>query len=392
MMAVAAAVAATAPAACVDPSDGGHYHPSGAASSTSGGAGGKGGAGGAGCGDGTQKSGELCFAPAQTVATQVGELGDVTALHCGTTASVAVLGKTPMNYALEVLRGDAKAGLVHAATTAITPVTVAPAALAAGPLGSVGQDAVFIVPGGAPWGMVLFDGDMCKAPAIHVPAVDAAPTQPARGAAHFLLKGGQGAFASGWGDAIATLTNYNASSHSAVSQTVDVLAAGDFDGNGEDEFAYANTLGTMHLGNFATMVSAKPIGLVTGDFDGDKDVDVVMCTSAGEVTLYVNDGKASFAPAPTVHAMSLSAVVDIAAGDVDGDDHLDVVLLGTGAKGAAVEILIGAKQLTFARSLDLPNASPVAVALGDFNGDHALDIVTSHAGASGALSLVQSQP
>jgi hypothetical protein len=373
--------------ACVDPTEGGHYHPTGATSSSSAGGGGSG--GGALCGDGKRAPGELCFADAQKIATQAGELGDAAVVHCGSSTAVAVLGKTPMNYVVDVLRGDPKDGLAHAASHPLTSSTVAPVALASGPFGAATTDALFVVPGGPPWAFVALDGDLCGSAMPHFPNADASPTSAARGAVRY-RKGKAGAFASGWGDAVATMVDFNGASHADVGQKVDVLAAGDFDTDGNDDFAYASESGALHAGKTNATVTGKPVALATGDFDGDIDIDVLVATASGDVFVYANAAGA-FSKATSAHANALSAVVDMALGDLDGDGKLDVAILGTTATGAALEIFRGPK-LDFARTATLPVTAPLALVLADLNGDGALDLCASHAGSSGALSLVASKP
>jgi hypothetical protein len=104
--------------------------------------------------------------------------------------------------------------------------------------------------------------------------------------------------------------------------------------------------------------------LVTGDFDGDGDVDVVVGSRLpGVLTVLKNDGRGALAPQPTVAA----SVDYLAAGDIDGDGDLDIVTSSGGIleNAAGDGVLVGGASIG---GTGLP-------ALGDLDGDEDLDAV-----------------
>lgn len=154
---------------------------------------------------------------------------------------------------------------------------------------------------------------------------------------------------------------------------------GDFNGDGNIDIAFiaGNSL-TILLGNgdgtFAAPTTPMPTcsvsGLGVGDFnqDGRTDLAVTCGQSAGEVTVLLGHSDGSFATvsqSPTVAPTSPGFLV----ADVNGDGKPDL-LVGT---ATSVSALLGNGDGTFAQGafIAAPNANDLW--LGDFNGDGILD-------------------
>jgi hypothetical protein len=121
-----------------------------------------------------------------------------------------------------------------------------------------------------------------------------------------------------------------------------------------------------------------PESVTAGDFDGDGRPDIVFRTgrqpdgSAGErFSFYKGNGDGTFAAAVST-APGLPQLDQMVSGDVDGDGDLDVVGAGSGQ----IVVLPGNGDGTFAAPLSSPSDAAFDVVLADLNADGRRDIVT----------------
>ncbi|MEM7203346.1 MAG: VCBS repeat-containing protein [Planctomycetota bacterium] len=118
-------------------------------------------------------------------------------------------------------------------------------------------------------------------------------------------------------------------------------------------------------------------GLVTGDFDGDGDIDAVIANDGGFDRYYANDGTGTFADETgTRMPERRDPTVAIARGDVDGDGDLDL-LLGVRQMQHRLYLNDGAGHFTDGTAGRLPGSvdPTVDVALADLDGDGDRDAV-----------------
>ena len=215
-------------------------------------------------------------------------------------------------------------------------------------------------------------------------------------------------------------------------QTTGRLAVGDFDGDGRQDLAFAGydyrlaggfvtagggialpapeptnyALNVFHnagQGTFAAPLSyAKPAGfgdLVTGDFDGDGNLDIAELTStpAGMIGVFYNAGggtfrdQVPFGPNPDWRGFGLG-VADF---NGDGiDDLATPTILRPNAidEAMVIEVFAGARDGTFAVVTTEITAVPDVdqIATGDFNGDGKPDValVLQPAGRGGSAPPV----
>lgn len=134
---------------------------------------------------------------------------------------------------------------------------------------------------------------------------------------------------------------------------------------------YPGFYGGADLAAGATNAGVVVAGVVTGDVDGDQDLDLV---SAKGVQL--NNGAAGFAPGATISSSGTPRSLSL--GDVDGDGDLDVVIAAnTGVGVVQVRLNNGRGSFSGTRQVSV-GFDPAAVALADVDADGDLDLLTAN--------------
>jgi FG-GAP-like repeat len=126
-----------------------------------------------------------------------------------------------------------------------------------------------------------------------------------------------------------------------------------------------------------------PFSTVTGDFNGDGNQDLAVC-SFGGVSILLGNGDGSFTPAPSLP--SGSQPYAIATGDFNADGSLDLAVPG----GSAILIYLGNGDGTFtaAPTLTIPGAAFWGVVVGDFNRDGKTDLVVTDPDSNAIRTLL----
>lgn len=154
-------------------------------------------------------------------------------------------------------------------------------------------------------------------------------------------------------------------------------------GNGNSELIVGNGIGGFQNGSLAG-VSGE--GVAVGDFRKNGDLDVVLTQSFSvpEVNVLLGNGDGTF-QSPVAYT-GMEEPVGLATGDFDGDKNLDIAV--TDYEADTIVILLGKGDGTFA---DIgqwwAGAEPGSVASADFNTDGKLDLAVADYGSNGVTIL-----
>jgi hypothetical protein len=170
----------------------------------------------------------------------------------------------------------------------------------------------------------------------------------------------------------------------------DAIVTGDFNGDGNRDLVVANngdnTVSVL-LGNGdgtfqpqATYpVGNYPAAIVAGDFNGDGRIDLAVANSGnygspGTVSVLLGNGDGTFQPQVT-YAVG-SGADGIVAGDFTGDGHIDLAVANR--YDNTVSVLLGNGDGTFQpQTTYAVGAGPVSVAAGDFSANGHLDLAVT---------------
>jgi Bacterial Ig-like domain (group 3)/FG-GAP-like repeat/FG-GAP repeat len=166
-------------------------------------------------------------------------------------------------------------------------------------------------------------------------------------------------------------------------------------GNDFDIPLYGGTVVSVQYGNgdgtFRNWSEFKagsfPNSVAVGDFNHDGHPDIVVAndkSNIGTVSVLINRGDGTFAN-PVAYATALDAT-EVVTGDFNGDDNID---LAVGATGNAVYVLLGNGDGTFQAYQSFATSDPAdLIAVADFNGDSKLDLVTGARYAQARFSML----
>jgi hypothetical protein len=177
-----------------------------------------------------------------------------------------------------------------------------------------------------------------------------------------------------------------------------VLAVGDFNGDGKIDLAVTDQLSTtkrtevlsilLNNGNgtfrlaHAYLSPFAPSAMLTADFTGDGRTDLALeFAGIPEVVVLPGNGDGSFGAA-RVSGTAAAESVDMAVGDFNGDGKPDLAVVNGSYSGSGtVSVLLGNGNGTFkAPAVYLAGDGSFAPVVGDFNGDGHPDLAITDAG------------
>jgi hypothetical protein len=177
--------------------------------------------------------------------------------------------------------------------------------------------------------------------------------------------------------------------YTAGSEPVSV-AVGDFNGDGKQDLAVANTSGTVSVllgkgdGTFqpaqTVLTEGQPSALAVGDFNGDGKQDLAVANAYG-VSVLLGNGDGTFLPG-VGYAAGINPVA-VAVVDFNGDGWPDLAVADEGGfygNNRGVSVLLGNGDGTFqpARAFFSAGTKPVSLAAGDFNSDGFPDLAVAN--------------
>lgn len=186
----------------------------------------------------------------------------------------------------------------------------------------------------------------------------------------------------------------------AVSGRTHDVTTGDWDKDGDIDIAvpiYYTTANTNLLdivtneggGSFVKAetltVGLYPLGIDSGDFDKDGDLDLAVSNHSGSsVTVLSNNGAGKFSTLTTL--TTGSGPIDTLVADVDGDAYLDILVPNFGS--SSVSVFINNKSGGFKSAVNYTTfGNAYRIAAADWDGDGDLDVLSSyhHQGSAGLL-------
>ena len=191
----------------------------------------------------------------------------------------------------------------------------------------------------------------------------------------------------------------------AVGNGTSSVVTGDFNGDGNLDFAVANkadnTISVLR-GNgtgttfapaagspFSTGAGTAPAAIAVADLNGGGQLDLAVAESGvgiNRVDLFKGNGDGTFTVQPTSPATGTTPV-SIVAGDFNADGIIDLAVTNSGQTTAS--ILLGKGSFLFQpQTTPTVGTTPSAIASANFNGDGSADLAVANSGSNNVSILL----
>lgn len=172
------------------------------------------------------------------------------------------------------------------------------------------------------------------------------------------------------------------------------IATGDFNNDGLQDMAIANSGVSIFIGNSNGTFAAKVdyakggwlTGIAVGDFNSDGNQDLVITNATTNlISVLMGSGTGTFAT--KIDYSTGTQPVGLAVGDFNNDGKQDIAV--TNVFRANVSVFINLGNGTFASKVDYDTGgSPVSLSIGDYNKDGKQDIATANSSSNNISVLL----
>jgi hypothetical protein len=190
------------------------------------------------------------------------------------------------------------------------------------------------------------------------------------------------------GDGTGGFSGATATSEINVGPLPRAIAIGDFNGDGKQDFATADSNGgtvSIRLGDgiggfsgSTNLSVSNPQSLAIGDFNNDGKQDLAVSSASGLVAIRLGDGMGNFSGSTDIGVGGGTRTIAIGDFNNDGKQDFATGNVGFSENGNTVSIRLGDGMGSFSGSTEVVvGTGPYIVAIGDFNNDGKQDFATA---------------